>query len=175
MLRAMGYPVAGIPPGGAALERSRSRRPRGQSGKGAWPSVTVALWLAADESIQVRVTVCPIWNPSIAVWRSDVFAIVLPPMLVMRPQTVTPALAAGFALTPVTQAPVVACEVVQLGVWPLTPGWVGETATPSRAAFPMWMFVPLPARISEMIDIALLIGIANPVVDAVSWPGFPEV
>jgi len=37
--------------------------------------------------------------------------------------------------------------------------WLGgETATPSRAAFPMWMFVPLPARISEMIVIAVLIG-----------------
>src|SRR5580704_11572125 len=96
-------------------------------------------------------------------------------MPVIRPQTVTPALWAGFAVTPLTQAPVGASEAVQLGAKPLVPGWAVATATPSSAAFPMWMFVPLPERISAMIVIALLAGIANPVVDAVSWPGFPDV
>ena len=57
---------------------------------------------------------------------------------------------------------------MQSGAIAVEPGWVVATATPSSAALPMWMFVPLPARISAMIVIALLIGIANPVVDAVS-------
>ena len=103
------------------------------------PRVIVALWGAAEASIHVSVTVWPTWKPSMAVWRSDVFEIVWPPTLVMRPQAVTPALAAGFDVMRCTQAPAVARDVVQLTPVPsgATTGTLGETATPSSAARPM--------------------------------------
>src|ERR1700728_336746 len=83
--------------GGAAVW-ARQRRPlsavEDQSGNVAWPSVMVAVCDTAEASIQVRLTVSPTLKLSIALWRWLVLATVLPPMLVIRPQTVTPAPAA---------------------------------------------------------------------------------
>src|SRR5580700_2046512 len=155
--------LSGRGPGGEPGLGARSD----QSGKPAAPSVTVALCVAAEASNHVRVTVWPTRNPAMAVCRSESFAMEFPPIPVIRPQTVTPAPAAGEpGLTPLIQAPVVAWELVQLGKLLPMPGCTCETATPSSAALPIWILGPLPDRISETTCMALLIGIAKPVVDA---------